>query len=75
MNQFQFGFKPIGEMTPDEMIEEIAEMQKEQLLKMNPDQLKSIIVDYRLTMYRHRLVLEAQFSNEESPPQVGWGGY
>lgn len=62
MNQHQYGFKIIGEMTTEEMVEELIGMQREQMEKMNIDQLKSLVVDYRASLYRQRLVKEAGFT-------------
>lgn len=62
MNQHQYGFKIIGEMTIEEMVEELIGMQREQMEKMNIDQLKSLVVDYRASLYRQRLVKEAGFT-------------
>lgn len=65
---FEYGFKLIGDMTDEELIEEIAGIQRGQLHKMNSDQLKSILVDFRAQMFRHRLVEEANFS--DVPPYL-----
>lgn len=71
-NSQLYGFKLIGEMEREELIEEIAGQQRNQLDKMNIEQLKSIVVDYRTTMYRHRLVDEAGFNDDQ--PGINYEG-
>lgn len=66
MNEHVFGFKLIKDMSREELIEEIAGIQREQLEKMEHDQLKAIIIDFRAGSFRHRLIDEAGFS-EGSP--------
>lgn len=62
-NSELYGFKLIGEMTDQEMVDEIAASQREQLTQMNTDQLRSITIDYRMSIYRNRLIEEAGFKD------------
>lgn len=55
------GFKLIKEMTPDELLDEICQGQREQLSQMKIEQLRSVLIDYRIGIYRKRLIIEAGF--------------
>jgi hypothetical protein len=65
-----FGLNLIGDMTREQLIGEIADIQRGQLDKMTMNQLKSILVDFRASSYRIRLMDEAKF-DESDPPSIG----
>jgi len=54
-----FGIKPIAEMTKDELIEEIIEVNRVELLKMELPPLKANVTQLRLTDYKQRLLKDA----------------
>lgn len=59
------GFKLIKDMTTEELLDEICQGQRDQLKQMKIEQLRSVLIDYRLGIYRKRLISEAGFDNQE----------
>lgn len=62
------GMLIINEMSREELVEEILATQRTYLMEKHSDELKVIIIGYRLQAARERLEAEAQFEN---PPGGG----
>jgi hypothetical protein len=54
-----FGMKPIKEMTRDELIDEIIETNRVDMVKMELFQLRANVAQLRLSDYKNRLLKEA----------------
>jgi len=58
-------FKLIKEMTKEEILDEICKGQRDQLQMMEIEQLKSVLIDYRIGLFRKRLIGESGFDEHE----------
>lgn len=58
-------FKLIKDLTREEMIDEICKSQREQFGLMKTDQLRSVVIDSRMGIFRKRMIAEAGFDEDE----------
>lgn len=58
-------FKSIKDLTSGELIEEICHKQRVELEKMPIEHLRQVIIEYRVTAYRLRLIKESGLDTEE----------
>lgn len=56
-------FKLIKDLSREEMIDEIAKGQREQFEQMETNQLRSVLIDYRLGAFRKKMIMEAGFDD------------
>lgn len=61
------GIKPIGEMTKQELIEEIINVNRVNLVASDIDELRMAVVNLRLTDYRKRLIADIGFRTVNGP--------
>lgn len=61
------GIKPIGEMTKEELIDEIIDVNRVNLNKQNMDELRMGVVNLRLADYKNRLIAGIGFKTIWSP--------
>lgn len=54
------GFKVIGEMSRDDLIEELLAHQRESAIKQTTDDLKKLIISMRMHDVHRRLITEAR---------------
>lgn len=51
-------------MTEEELLDEICQGQREQLQKMDLNNLRLVLIDYRIGIYRKRLIKESGIEEE-----------
>lgn len=62
------GFKVIGDMSRDELIEEMLGHQRTMAQRQTTEALKQLIISMRMTEIHHRLIKEANLE-----PSTVWG--
>lgn len=62
------GFKIIGEMTRDELVDEFLAHQREEIIKQTTDDIKKVIINMRMVDVNRRMVAEAKLE-----PTTLWG--
>lgn len=63
-NEVITGMEIIGQMSRDQLINELIHYQLEQLNELNHNKLKMLVIQMRSNRYQHRLVEEAQLEEQ-----------